>query len=252
MPTTTDTQPEMIFAPAPGLLAMVCLAQMTRQTAVTEYVACRNEPAPKVITIGRQQIASQLEEAQNTSSTVPEAHREPCCYTDLGLVAFEPASVPHTTSVARSFRARDAIFELRRLSGLTWEELATSLSVTRRSLHLWANGAAINAPNEKRVRDLLSTMRKLDRGTGRENRGLLLALLPDGGTIGELLQAGRLEDALRLAGQGRGRAVGAATHEAAPRAEKLSVVDMLGTRSDRLHTDETIALPPRRGPRRGV
>ena len=35
------------------------------------------------------------------------------------------------------------IFELRRLTGFTWDELALLLSVTRRSLHLWANGGPI-------------------------------------------------------------------------------------------------------------
>ena len=68
------------------------------------------------------------------------------------------------TTTVLSFRARDGIFELRRLTGFTWDELALLLSVTRRSLHLWANGGPINTPNEKRVRDLLVTMRKLDRG----------------------------------------------------------------------------------------
>jgi hypothetical protein len=153
----------------------------------------------------------------------------------------------------QSFRARDAIFELRRLSGLTWEELATLLSVTRRSLHLWANGGPINGVNERHVRDLLMAVRALDRGTARENRGLLLAPLQSGGTISELLQAGHFEDAVDIAGRGPGRGpIGASGREVAPRAGKISIADMLGTRSDRLHTDEGTALLPRRGPRRGI
>ena len=50
------------------------------------------------------------------------------------------------TTTVLSFRARDGIFELRRLTGFTWDELALLLSVTRRSLHLWANGGPINTP----------------------------------------------------------------------------------------------------------
>jgi Holliday junction resolvase RusA-like endonuclease len=48
------------------------------------------------------------------------------------------------------------------------------------------------------------------------------------------------------------RGAGVTTREAAQRVEKLSVADMLGTSADRLHTDERVALPPRRGPRRAI
>ena len=76
--------------------------------------------------------------------------------------------------------------------------------MTRRSLHLWANGGPINTPNEKRVRDLLVTMRKLDRGTARENRSLLIAPQPGGGAFSDLLRSKKFEEALALAGQGPG------------------------------------------------
>jgi hypothetical protein len=251
MPPTTDTQPEMTFAP-PGLLAMIWLAPTTTSTAGPEYAIRSYMLARNVISICRHEQRAPQPQEQNTSNTVPGPHREPCPYTDVGFAAFKAERVTGIAAAPRSFRARDAIFELRRLGGLTWEELARLLSVTRRSLHLWANGGPINSPNEKHVRDLLMAMRELDRGTARENRGLLLAPLRDGGTVSELLQARRFEDAVALAGRGRGRAVGVTTREAVAKAEKLSVVDMLGTRSDRLHTDEGTALPPRRGPRRGV
>ena len=138
------------------------------------------------------------------------------------------------------------------MSSLTWEELATLLSVTRRSLHLWANGGPINTLNERHVRDLLVTMRELDRGTARENRALLLAPLRDGDiTLGDLLRGRHFSDALALVGRGRGRSVPSVTQGAMWRPEKLSVADMLGTNADRVKTDEGRALPPRRGPRPG-
>jgi hypothetical protein len=252
MPLTTDTQSEMTFAPAAGLLAMLCLAETSRSTAAPDYAIRIYEIPRNVISICRHEQRAPQPQEQNTSNTASGPHREPCPYTDVGFAAFKPERVTGIAFAPQSFRVRDAIFELRRLSGLTWEELATMLSVTRRSLHLWASGGPINSPNEKHVRDLLIAMRELDRGTARENRGLLLTPLRDGGTVGELLQARRFEDALALAGRGRGRALGVMTREVAAKAEKLSVVDMLGTRSDRLHTDEGTALPPRRGPRRGV
>jgi len=79
--------------------------------------------------------------------------------------------------------------------------------VTRRTLHLWANGGPINTLNERHVRDLLVAIRELDRGTARENRALLLAPLRDGdSTVGDLLQGRHFADVLRLVGRGRGRA----------------------------------------------
>jgi hypothetical protein len=193
-----------------------------------------------------------LPDEQNTSNTARGPRREPYEHTDAGLAVFKP-SVSSIVGARPGFRARDAIFELRRLSGLTWEELATLLSVTRRSLHLWANGASINARNEKQVRDLVMAMRELDRGTARENRGLLLAPLPDGElTVGDLLRGQHFTEVLDLVGRGRGRAVPPAVRDSASKPEKLSVADMLGTSAARIHTNEEAALLPRRGPRRGV
>jgi hypothetical protein len=253
MSPTRDSQPELIFAPpADGLLAMLALARMTTTTAAPIYTRNYDAIALNVISICRHEQRAPQPQEQNTSSTAPVPHREPCSYTDVGFAAFKPDSSTAIGAAPQSFRARDAIFELRRLSGLTWEELATLLEVTRRSLHLWANGGPINGVNEKHVRDLLIAMRALDRGTARENRGLLLAPLQGGGTLSELLQARRFEDAVDMAGRGPGRPVSTTVREVGAKAGKISVVDMLGTRSDRLHTDEGTALPPRRGRRRGI
>ena len=155
------------------------------------------------------------------------------------------------TAIVPGFRARDGIFELRRLTGFTWDDLAGLLSVTRRSLHLWANGGPINTPNEKRVTDLLVTMRKLDRGTARENRSLLIAPQPGGGAFSDLLRSKKFEEALALAGQGPGRAGSMEMSAKKKRAAaKLSVADMLGSSADRIHLDNGGSLPPRGGPRR--
>lgn len=248
----TNMKPEVTVAPPEGLLAMLNLARMTTTTAEPGYIIGYNVPARNVISIYRHEQRAPQPQEQNTSNTAPGPHCEPCAYTDIGFAAFNLDVLMEKAAAPRSFHARDAIFELRRLTGLTWGDLAAMLSATRQSLHLWANGAPINGVNEKNVHSLLMAMRELDRGTARENHGLLLAPLQGGGTVGELLRARRFEDAVALAGRGRGRPIGAIMPEAAPRAEKISVADMLGTRSDRLHTDEGAALRPRRGPRRGI
>jgi hypothetical protein len=243
MPSTTNTQ----TAAPPGLLATTWLSGMATNTEVVR----RYEPPPRkvVVIVGHWSAV-----VQDTSNTAPEACPEPYEHTGVGPVRFKRVLAEAIAAAPASFRARDAIFELRRLTGLTWEELAALLSVTRRSLHLWANGGAINTVNERHVRDLLAAMRELDRGTARENRALLLAPLSDGdSTVGDLLRGRHFADALKLVGRGRRRAVPPpVTGEALWKPERLSVADRLGTSDDRIHTDGGRALPRRRGPRRGV
>jgi hypothetical protein len=247
MPSTTNTQ----TAAPPGLLARSWLSGMATNTVV-EAVRHYELPRNVVVIVGHWPASPVV---QDTSNTAPEARREPYEHTGVGLVRFKRALVEAIAAAPPvGFRARDGIFELKRLSGLTWEELAALLSVTRRSLHFWANGGPINAPNERHVRDLLRAIRELDRGTARDNRALLLAPLRDGeSSVGDLLRGRHFAEALQLVGRGRARALPPpVTGEALWRPEKLSVADRLGTSADRIHTGSGRSLPRRRGPRRGV
>jgi hypothetical protein len=99
------------------------------------------------------------------------------------------------------------IFEIRRLSGLTWDELATVFGVSRRSLHHWANGKPISAANEDRVRRVLATLQRVDHGEAHRNRTLLMASCPDGGLVIDLLRRGDFETVEHLIQAGPGRAV---------------------------------------------
>lgn len=184
----------------------------------------------------------------NTTSTIENAW-ESIVHTNAGPAVPQHKKASEVPAIVPGFSAREGIFELRRLTSFTWDDLADLLSVTRRSLHLWANGGPINTPNEKRVRDLLVTMRKLDRGTARENRSLLIAPQPGGGAFSELLRSQKFEKALAMAGQGRGRAMKKSTNEKRATA-KPSVADMLGSSADRIHSDKGGSLPPRGGQRR--
>jgi transcriptional regulator with XRE-family HTH domain len=183
---------------------------------------------------------------QATSNTAHDVQRLTPVHTDAGPAILTRAAQSHA-SLPVVVRVRDAIYELRRLSGLTWEDLADLLSVTRRSLHLWANGGPINTPNERHVRDLLMALRVLDRGTARENRSLILMPGSAGGTFADLLRARRFEEAIELAGRGRGRPLSQVADAGAnlSRPPKLSVADMLGTSAERVHTDEGRVLPSR-------
>lgn len=53
----------------------------------------------------------------------------------------------------------DAISEIRRRSGLTWSQLAKIFNVSRRTVHSWANGAAVRAANSGAVAQLFERVR---------------------------------------------------------------------------------------------
>lgn len=76
--------------------------------------------------------------------------------------------------------SNSALMELRRLSGLTWERLGELFGVSRRSLHFWASGKPQNSAHEERLQRLLATLRRVDRGSARENRGALFEAQADG------------------------------------------------------------------------
>jgi DNA-binding XRE family transcriptional regulator len=97
-----------------------------------------------------------------------------------------------------------AISELRRRSGLTWDQLAHIFSVSRRSLHFWASGQAMSSSNEERLQRVLATMRQIDRGSASENRAALLRPTPDGALPFDLLVAGEYAQALSALGSGAG------------------------------------------------
>lgn len=100
---------------------------------------------------------------------------------------------------------QQAIAELRRLSGLTWEQIARLLGVSRRSVHLWASGEPVRASHQERVQRLLAVLRQVDRGSATENRALLLNASADGALLFDVLADGRFEEALKLMKKGPGR-----------------------------------------------
>ena len=93
-----------------------------------------------------------------------------------------------------------AIAELRLRSGLNWDQLARLFGVTRRSLHFWASGKAMNADNRERLQRLIATFRQVDRGSVEENRAALLDPREDGEILFDSLAAGNYERVIALLG----------------------------------------------------
>jgi transcriptional regulator with XRE-family HTH domain len=104
--------------------------------------------------------------------------------------------------MVRRTDAGAGIAELRRLSGLTWAQLARLFAVSRRSLHFWASGKPLTPANEERLNRMLATLRRIDRGSALANRALLLGPDRDGQIPFDMLAEGRFEHVASLLGGG--------------------------------------------------
>lgn len=94
-----------------------------------------------------------------------------------------------------------AIMEIRRLSGLTWEELGTLFDVSRRSIHNWANGKRVSAGNDQMISRMLAAIRHLDQGDQADTRALLLTVdQTTGFSTLDLLKKGRFDEAVSRVG----------------------------------------------------
>jgi len=147
-----------------------------------------------------------------------------------------------------------AIAELRRLSGLTWDQLARLFDVSRRSLHFWASGKVMSARNEEHLQRLLAVMRKVDRGSASANRGVLLAPREDGSIPFDRLAAGDYERVLDLLGYGEAHRLQAPklSSEAMAARAPRPPGELVGALQDRVHpaSGRLLAAKPVRPPGR--
>jgi DNA-binding transcriptional regulator YiaG len=91
----------------------------------------------------------------------------------------------------------EAILEIRRRSGLTWEELGDLFDVSRRSVHHWASGKPVSAKHDQMIRRMLAAIRHFDQGSQAGTRAQLLAV--DGATgvsALDLLKDGLFDEAM--------------------------------------------------------
>lgn len=97
------------------------------------------------------------------------------------------------------------VYELRRLTGLSWEQLSSLLGVSRRTLHNWATGGEIAAKNEEKLARVHSTINRIDRGSASKNRSLLFSPTSDGNTLYDQLRQELYEEVKSIAGPSAGR-----------------------------------------------
>lgn len=109
-----------------------------------------------------------------------------------------------TQGAAVSSVSEHPVAELRRRSGLTWDQIGEILGVDRRTLHLWQSGRPMRPRHEERLQRVLLVVRKADRGHAEATRQVLLesgigGLLKDLLTKGEFLAAMARVEALPAA-----------------------------------------------------
>lgn len=73
----------------------------------------------------------------------------------------------------------DALDEIKRRSGLTWGQLAAIFKVSRRTVHSWANGAAVRVAHAGLVTQLLERVQEFDGLPAFKVRDGLLGLSAD-------------------------------------------------------------------------
>ena len=92
-----------------------------------------------------------------------------------------------------------AILEIRRRSGLTWQELSDLFGVSRRSVHHWASGKVVSANHDRFIRQVLVTIRNVDHGAAALTRDFLLTPDADGVTAIDLLSASQSNEVMTRA-----------------------------------------------------
>jgi DNA-binding transcriptional regulator YiaG len=144
-----------------------------------------------------------------------------------------------------------ALGELRRLSGLTWEQLAKLFNVSRRSLHFWASGQPLSRFNEEHLNRLLGTIRYVDRGSA--NRSLLLRPDGNGNPLFGLLVAGKYEEFKRIVGSNnapRKPLLGALSEDAHTAYMPQSPADLVDALQEPIHREVGRSRPARTARRR--
>lgn len=222
--------------PAPGWAADSSILQL-----------CARAPRLSLIVIGGSLAV------QGTTSSRPKRLWEDPYIRETRSTAAGPSSVelldilqPHPSDDREA--TRRAISELRRLSGLTWEQIAELFEVSRRSVHFWASGSALNAANEARLMRVLQVIREADRGNARATRNALMTAI-EGMVPFDLLVAQRFDEAQRLLGPGAGRKGRVArttlSPAAAERRRPLPPADLVDASHESIHHSVGKARPVR-------
>jgi DNA-binding transcriptional regulator YiaG len=133
---------------------------------------------------------------------------------------------------------QQTVNELRKISGLTWEQLAQLFNVSRRSIHFWASGQQLSAKNEAKLNQSLDTVQYISRGSASINRSLLMEIASNGKSHLELLKTGEYNQVRDSIGAGN---IPRSPKTAQPTKEKSSTLpnpgDLVDALQDSIHRE---------------
>jgi DNA-binding transcriptional regulator YiaG len=228
-------------------------AALHEVTTSTSIFGRERLPGLSVIVVGGALSMSGTSSAEpNRVWEAPYFHEFDATASGDGWVEFELQGAEQQRDATR-----EAVSELRRISGLTWEQLAQLFAVSRRSVHFWASGKPLNAENETRLLQVLDIVRTADRGDARSSRSALLDV-HDGASAFDLLVGGRFEEARARLGHGAGGSrrpvLGEISAEAKAARAPLRPEELVEAQHDRVHRDPGHARAARtvRNSRRGT
>lgn len=95
--------------------------------------------------------------------------------------------------------------EIRKRSGLTWDQMARLFGVSRRTVHFWASGKPMLPAHEERVVRVLAAVRRVDRGSAVATRRALMSLTSSDEVPFDLLAAERYAEFEKILGAGKPR-----------------------------------------------
>jgi DNA-binding transcriptional regulator YiaG len=184
---------------------------MSQQLYNFESPTLASEPSDTTIMILRERpshhlllVASGMLAIAGTSSAEPSrlwekpyVHEFESTASSLG---YQPLKTWNSDKNVSGESTGHAISEIRRISGLTWEQLGQLFGVSRRSVHFWASGKPLSSANEARLMQVLDIVREANRGYARNTRAALFqatdSIMPF-----DLLVSERFEEARELLGK---------------------------------------------------
>jgi hypothetical protein len=110
-----------------------------------------------------------------TSSPVFLVPDQPAWPADLWAPAALATAVAPDVAAAAVRSDQDEVLWVKENSGLTWDQLGKVFGVSRRAVHLWANGGRMNEANAEVLRNFAAAIAAHHGGSPERTRAALLA-----------------------------------------------------------------------------
>jgi hypothetical protein len=134
--------------------------------------------------------------------------------------------------------ARQAVNELRNLSGLDWDRLANLFGISTRDACSWASGEPLSPADKEKLDRILDVVEYISRGSASNNRSLLMSAADDCISYLDLLAAGEYDQVKQILGAGNAPPkpkLGKLSEEAEMSRRPPNPADLIGAFQDPIH-----------------